>query len=144
MTKNQKKNIVTVKGVLTRFRYERGYKGKGEKRWNVSIKLDDILSEELVSKVLELIEMDRNDTFTPRWLKEPGEYVNVHTAYDIPCDVVNGGKTYPLEMGDVFEGAEVNLALKCKKGAVYPYAIRVFKNGTPYNPFECFNGEGGE
>lgn len=138
-----KENIVTVRGVLTRFRYERGYKGKGEKRWNVSIKLDNILSEDAATKILEMIEMNRDDAFTPKWLKEPGEYVNVHTSYDIPCDVVNNGRCFSLQMGDVFEGAEVELALKCKKGAVYPHAIRVYKNGTPYNPFECFN-EGGE
>ena len=40
---------------------------------------------------------------------------------------------------DLFEGAIVMLAIKVKEGGVYPHAIRVLKNGEPFNPFECFD-----
>ena len=40
---------------------------------------------------------------------------------------------------ELFEGADVILAIKVKEGGVYPHAIRVLKNGEPFNPFECFD-----
>ena len=44
-----------------------------------------------------------------------------------------------IEQEEVFEGAEVALRLVCKDGVVYPQALRVYKNGEPFNPFEGFD-----
>lgn len=63
----------------------------------------------------------------------------MHTKFDLPCQTVgNNGAFYEITQDEVFEGAEVALILVCKEGAVYPQALRVYKNGEPYNPFEGF------
>ena len=45
-----------VKGTLTRFRWEKGYKGKGDERRNISVKLNEPLTDELRKKILSVLE----------------------------------------------------------------------------------------
>ena len=134
-----KNGLVLVKGTITRFRFENGYKGKGDKRWNISIKVEGGVTEDIRNEILQATKMSPDGTFTPRWLKEDGDYINIHTSYDIPVQMKGtNGKTFQLKMDEVFEGAEGTLAIKCKENAVYPSALQITKNGEPYNPFECF------
>ena len=134
-----KNGLVLVKGTITRFRFETGYKGKGDKRWNISIKVDGGVTEDIRNEILQATKMSPDGTFTPRWLKEDGDYINLHTSYDIPVQMKGtNGKTFSLKMDEVFEGAEGTLAIKCQENAVYPSALQITKNGEPYNPFECF------
>lgn len=134
-----KKDLILVKGTITRFRFETGYKGKGDKRWNISIKVEGGVTEDIRNEILQATKMSSDGTFTPKWLKEDGDYINLHTSYEIPVQMKGtNGKTFPLKMEEVFEGAEGTLAIKCKENAVYPSALQITKNGEPYNPFECF------
>ena len=134
-----KNGLVLVNGTITRFRFETGYKGKGDKRWNISIKVDGGVTEDIRNEILQATKMSPDGTFTPKWLKGDGDYINLHTSYDIPVQMKGtNGKTFPLKMDEVFEGAEGTLAIKCKENAVYPSALQITKNGEPYNPFECF------
>lgn len=141
-TKNvtEKKNEkVVIAGELCKWRWQRGYKGKGEEQWRISLKITDPKIKDKVKKALELTGMDVRDVFTPKWLKdEKPEYLNTHTAFSIPVEMRNGSKTYSLDMESVYEGAKVKLALTCKDTGIYPAAMVVEENGTPYNPFECF------
>ena len=137
----KKYEIFTFKGTLTKCRFETGYMGKGDKAWRISLKVDKPLTADIKDKILSILKIDKNDRFCPKWLKDNDTgYINVHSKFDIPCQSVFKDRLLDMDMEtELFEGAEVILAIKVKEGGVYPHAIRVFKNGEPFNPFECFN-----
>ena len=137
----KKYEIFTFKGTLTKCRFENGYMGKGDKAWRISLKLDKPLTSEIKDKILSILKIDKNDRFCPKWLKDgDSEYINVHSKFNIPCQSVYKDRLLDMNMEtELFEGAEVILAIKVKEGGVYPHAIRVLKNGEPFNPFECFD-----
>lgn len=134
---------VFVTGTLTKMRWERGYKGKGEEAWRISVKLDKPVSDDAKKEVLKTMAISSDDIFCPKWLKDSDvEYINVHTIFDIPCRLKgSNGSYFEIAMNEVFEGAVVKIGLKVKKGGVYPFAMQIEKNGVPYNPFEDFGGE---
>ena len=138
----KKYEIFTFKGKLTKCRFETGYMGNGGKAWRISLKLDKPLTADIKDKILSILKIDKNDRFCPKWLKEnDSEYINVHSKFNIPCQLlIKDNRLVDLDMEtELFEGAEVILAIKVKEGGVYPHAIRVLKNGEPFNPFECFD-----
>ena len=138
----KKYNIFIFKGILTKCRFENGYMGKGDKAWRISLKLDKPLTADIKDKILSILKIDKNDRFCPKWLKDgDSEYINVHSKFDIPCQLlIKDSRFVDMDMEtELFEGAEVILAIKVKEGGVYPHAIRVLKNGEPFNPFECFD-----
>lgn len=133
--------LFTVRGALTRMRYEIPYHSKSnDKRWNISVKVAGGLNEETRKKILSATGLSEDGAFTPKFLKEAGcEYINAHTRFEIPVALYADGRKLPLVMMDVFEGAMVDLSLVCKDGAIYPRAMMVYKNGTPYDPFADFS-----
>ena len=137
----KKYEIFTFKGKLTKCRFEPGYMGKGDKAWRISLKLDTPLTADIKDKILSILKIDKNDRFCPKWLKDNNsEYINVHSKFSIPCQSVFKDRLLDMDIEtELFEGAEVILAIKVKEGGVYPHAIRVLKNGEPFNPFECFD-----
>ena len=137
----KKYEIFTFKGTLTKCRFEPGYMGKGDKAWRISLKLDKPLTAEIKDKILSILKIDKNDRFCPKWLKDgDSEYINVHSKFNIPCQSVYKDRLLDMDMEtELFEGAEVILAIKVKEGGAYPHAIRVLKNGEPFNPLECFD-----
>ena len=137
----KKYEIFTFKGKLTKCRFETGYMGKGDKAWRISLKLDNPLTADIKDKILSILKIDKNDRFCPKWLKDnDSKYINVHSKFNIPCQSVFKDRLLDMDMEtELFEGAEVILAIKVKEGGVYPHAIRVLKNGEPFNPFECFD-----
>ena len=150
--KENKAIKVNVRGILCKCRYERGYKGKGDKQWRISVKVstDREKMKEKVEKILDSTGIDISDVFTPKWLKDvcadtyvDGElYVNTHTAFDVPTvRRINGCDTELDFETELFEGADVIMTLNCKPTGVYPGAILVLENGKPYNPFEGINEE---
>ena len=150
--KENKAIKVNVRGILCKCRYERGYKGKGDKQWRLSIKVSTSRDKmkEKVEKILDSTGIDITDVFTPKWLKDvcadtyaDGErYVNTHTAFDVPTVRRTNGGDIELDFEtELFEGADVIMTLNCKPTGVYPGAILVLENGKPYNPFEGINEE---
>ena len=137
----KKYKIFTFKGTLTKCRFESGYMGKGDKAWRISLKLDKPLTADIKEKILSVLKIDKNDRFCPKWLKDDSDYINVHSRFEIPCQILGKNDLlFDLDIEtELFEGAEVILAIKVKEGGVYPHAIRVLKNGEPFNPFECFD-----
>ena len=137
----KKYEVFTFKGKLTKCRFETGYMGKGDKAWRLSLKLDKPLATDIKDKIISILKIDKNDRFCPKWLKDgDSEYINVHSKFNIPCQSVFKDRLLDMDMEtELFEGAEVILAIKVKEGGVYPHAIRVLKNGEPFNPFECFD-----
>ena len=71
-----------------------------------------------------------------------GNTIITSTKYDedgVPYNTQSNGAFYEIGQDEVFEGAEVALRIVCKDGVVYPQALRVYKNGEPFNPFEGFD-----
>lgn len=143
---------VYLKGELCKCRYERGYRGKGDKQWRISVKVtsDKVKIASAVNEILEKTGIDPSDTFTPKWIKDcvkgvpAGDiYINTHTAFDIPCSIKGeNGVKFDLDFEtELFEGATVIIALNCKKEGIYPASILVLENGKPSNPFEDFPDE---
>lgn len=152
MSKSSKSIKVNVRGVLCKCRYERGYKGKGDKQWRISVKVstDREKMKEKVEKILDTTGLDISDRFTPRWLKdvsadtyEDGElYINTHTAFDVPAAKRVNGNYVDIDFEtELFEGADVIITMNCKETGIYPSSIYVLENGKPYNPFEGINEE---
>ena len=150
--KENKAIKVYVRGILCKCRYERGYKGKGDKQWRISVKVSTSRDKmrETVEKIIDSTGIDISDTFTPKWIKDvsadtyaDGElYVNTHTSFDVPTVRRNNGIDYDIDFEtELFEGADVILTLNCKETGIYPSAILVLENGKPYNPFEGINEE---
>ena len=150
--KEKKAIKVNVRGILCKCRYERGYKGKGDKQWRISIKVSTSRDKmkEKVEKILDSTGIDISDVFTPKWLKDVCEdtyadgelYVNTHTAFDVPTVRRTNGGDIELDFEtELFEGADVIITLNCKSTGIYPGAILVLENGKPFNPFEGINEE---
>ena len=137
----KKYEIFTFKGILTKCRFESGYMGKGDKAWRISLKLNSPLTADTKDKILSILKINKNDRFCPKWLKEnDSDYINVHSKFNIPCQSVFKDRLLDMDLEtELFEGAEIILAIKVKEGGVYPHAIRVPQNGEPFNPFECFD-----
>lgn len=143
---------VYLKGELCKCRYERGYRGKGDKQWRISVKVTSAKEkiESAVKEILTSTGIDPKDTFTPKWVKDCAEgvpdgdiYINVHTAFNIPCQIKGeSGNRFEIDFEtELFEGAKVIIALNCKKEGIYPASILVLENGKPSNPFEDFPDE---
>ena len=150
--KENKAIKVNVRGILCKCRYERGYKGKGDKQWRLAIKVSTSRDKmkEKVEKLLDYTGIDISDVFTPKWIKDVCEdtytdgelYVNTHTAFDVPTVRRTNGGDVELDFEtELFEGADVIMTLNCKSTGIYPGAILVLENGKPYNPFEGINEE---
>lgn len=98
-------------------------------------------------KELENAYKDAGPKFTPDWVKEFEGYVNVKTQYDLPCRDLDGEDHDSIESfikNFAWMGADVQLSLNIKEGAVYPNAL-IFKSvGKAFNPFAEFDKDGEE
>ena len=94
---------VVVKGTLTRFRWEKGWKGKGDERRNISVKLDEPLSDELRESILTATGLDVTSSWCPSWLEDDSDYVNVHTKFDLLLKICHKGSQIVafLQINDV-------------------------------------------
>ena len=152
---SEKKNgkcRVYLKGELCKCRYERGYRGKGDKQWRISVKVtsDKEKIEAAVKEIISTTGIDPKDTFTPKWIKDCADgipdgdiFINTHTSFDVPCSVKGeNGTRFDVDFEtELFEGAKVIVALNCKKEGIYPASILVLENGKPSNPFEDYPDE---
>lgn len=99
------------------------------------------LSKDKIAELKEVYK-DSGDKFTPEWVKNFDGYVNISTKFELPMVSPDGHKFDSIEDymtdGNAVIGATVKLSLNLKEGAVYPKAIVMLTEGTPYDPFEEF------
>ena len=98
-------------------------------------------------KELEEAFKDSGKKFTPEWVKDFTGYVNVKTQYDLPCRDLDGQDHASIEAfikNFAWMGADVQLSLNIKEGAVYPNAIIFKSEGKAFNPFAEFDKDGEE
>lgn len=130
---------IVIKGTLIKAKREvKEYRGhKGTEKFNLTLANVEELPVEISDAYAE-----SGDKFTPKWVKEFTGFVNLSTKYDVP--MVSGNEKYSsiekaIENGFPFMRAEVGVAVVVKDGAVYPKAVKVYKEGEEYNPFALFD-----
>lgn len=136
-----------VKGKLITCKREvKEFKGKkGDESLYITLAEVELSKDQ--KKELESAFKDAGPKFTPEWVKDFNGYVNVKTQFDLPCRDLDGEDHDSIESfikGFAWMGADVQLSLNIKEGAVYPNAI-IFKSaGKKYNPFAEFDKDGEE
>ena len=136
-----------VKGkLITCKRDVKEFKGKkGDEALYITLAEVDLSKDQ--KKDLEEAFKDAGAKFTPEWVKDFSGYVNVKTQYPLPCRDLEGEDHESIELfikGFAWMGADVQLSLNIKEGAVYPNAL-IFKSvGKAFNPFAEFDKDGEE
>lgn len=111
-----------------------GFGKDKEKKIRFSI-YDFEISDDLRSKILEYF--DINSTFCPKWLKDKDvEFINLKSNYNIDIYDKNNERMNEEQIEQIYSDFEGSVLIVVKEGAIYPVAIKVEKNGKPYNPFE--------
>lgn len=136
-----------VKGKLITCKREiKEFNGKkGEEALYITLAEVELSKDQ--KKELEEAFKDSGKKFTPEWVKDFEGYVNVKTQYELPCRDLEGHDQASIETfikGFAWMGAEVQLSLNIKEGAVYPNAIIFKSEGKAFNPFAEFDKDGEE
>lgn len=90
--------------------------------------------EDFKSLLETLEEEGMTEDFIPQWVKEEKEYANFKTAYLLPVYDYSG--KVEIDSDTINVGSEAEVVCKTKKGAIYPQAIRIIKDGEPINYFD--------
>ena len=133
-TKEVKKHeTLIVKGIV-----KKAYNGKTKFSEDVKNRIT-IFSEDFPYTDITAYD-DQPDKLTPGWFKDQEGYCNLASGFDI--DVLNkDGKKLTFEewisgeFGDNTHNAVVTVKIRQKDGAIYPVAIKVYKDGEPVDNF---------
>ena len=106
------------------------------------VKLDKKKLEEAAAAFAE-----SGKKFTPDWVKDFKGYVNLATEFPLPArqklkdefDTETDSIEKLIKAGFPFIGAEVEVSLNIKEGAIYPNALVFRSEGKPFNPFAEFD-----
>lgn len=136
-----------VKGKLIKCKREVKKFKKGTSKNKLWITLAEVkLSDDQLKELREAFK-DSGKNFTPDWILDPEGYVNVSTEFELPVRVayteeVTDHDSIESILKDIkWVGAECNLNVNIKEGAVYPVAIMLTKEGEARNPFAAFDEE---
>lgn len=130
-TKEAKKHeTIVVKGII-----KKAYTGKTKFSEDVKNRIT-IYSEDFPYTEITAYD-DQPDKLTPGWFKDQEGYCNLASGFDV--DVMNSsGKQISFEdwvNNYDTHNAEVTVKIRQKDGAVYPVAIKVYKDGEPVDNF---------
>lgn len=80
---------------------------------------------------------DTPDKLTPGWYKDQEGYCNLASGYEIEVMLTSGKVIDFLEWVKNYDthNAEVSIKIRQKDGAIYPVAIKVYKDGEPVDKF---------
>lgn len=131
-TKEAKKHeTIVVKGIV-----KKAYTGKTKFSEDVKNRIT-IYSEDFPYTEITAYD-DQPDKLTPGWFKDQEGYCNLASGFDV--DVMNSsGKQISFEdwvNNYDTHNAEVTVKIRQKDGAVYPVAIKVYKDGEPVDNFD--------
>ena len=81
---------------------------------------------------------DQPDKLTPGWFKDQEGYCNLASGFDVEVMASNGKQISFEEWVNNYDthNAEVTVKIRQKDGAVYPVAIKVYKDGEPVDNFD--------
>lgn len=137
---------MVIKGkLITCKRQKKEFKGN-ETKEKLYVTLAEVkLSDEKMAEIKDAFK-DAGKNFTPDWVKNFKGYVNLATAFDLPCKDLNGGEYLSVEdfIADTsfpYMGAEVKCSINIKDGAIYPNSLVFLSEGQPFNPFAEFDND---
>lgn len=126
----KKHETIVVKGIV-----KKAYTGKTKFSEDVKNRIT-IYSEDFPYTDITAYD-DQPDKLTPGWFKDQEGYCNLASGFDV--DVMNSsGKQISFEdwvNNYDTHNAEVTVKIRQKDGAVYPVAIKVYKDGEPVDNF---------
>ena len=126
----KKHETIVVKGIV-----KKAYTGKTKFSEDVKNRIT-IYSEDFPYTDITAYD-DQPDKLTPGWFKDQEGYCNLASGFDV--DVMNSsGKQISFEdwVNNYYtHNAEVTVKIRQKDGAVYPVAIKVYKDGEPVDNF---------
>lgn len=132
-TKEAKKQheTIVVKGIV-----KKAYTGKTKFSEDVKNRIT-IFSEDFPYTDITAYD-DQPDKLTPGWFKDQEGYCNLASGFDVDVMASNGKKITFEEWVNNYDthNAEVTVKIRQKDGAIYPVAIKVYKDGEPVDNFD--------
>lgn len=132
-TKEAKKQheTIVVKGIV-----KKAYTGKTKFSEDVKNRIA-IFSEDFPYTDITAYD-DQPDKLTPGWFKDQEGYCNLASGFDVDVMASNGKKITFEEWVNNYDthNAEVTVKIRQKDGAIYPVAIKVYKDGEPVDNFD--------
>ena len=133
-----KGKLIDCKRTVKEIRDKKGKSQKTDEKLFISL-AEVELTEKQQKELLDVFQ-GSGEKFTPEWVKNFQGYVNTSTKFELPVRDTDGHDFDSIEEyvedGNAVLGAEVILSLNLKDGAVYPKAIQMLTEGTPYNAFD--------
>lgn len=130
-TKEAKKHeTIVVRGIV-----KKAYTGKTKFSEDVKNRIT-IFSEDFPYTDITAYD-EQPDKLTPGWFKDQEGYCNLASGFDIDVMASNGRQiTFEEWVNDwATHDAEVAVKIRQKDGAIYPVAIKVYKDGEPVDNF---------
>ena len=127
---NKKHETIVVRGTV-----KKAYVGKTKFSDDVKQRLT-IYSEDFPYTDITAYD-EQPDKLTPGWYKDQEGYCNLASGFDVPVMASNGKEiTFEKWVEDYdTHNADVAVKIRQKDGAVYPVAIKVYKDGEPVDNF---------
>lgn len=134
-----------IKGKLIECKRERRKFDRRESEEKLWISLADAVITDVQMQQIQKAFDEAGKKFTPDWVKNFKGYVNVSTKYEVPFRDVEKVEYSDIEAairnGFKWMGAEVQMSIAIKEGAIYPRAIVFLTEGSAVNAFSDFDEE---
>lgn len=132
-----------IRGKLIECKREKRKFDKRESEEKLWISLADaVITDEQMEKIQKAFD-EAGKKFTPDWVKDFKGYVNVSTKYEVPFRDVEKVEYSDIEAavrnGFKWMGAQVDLSISIKDGAIYPKAMVFRTEGSAVNAFSDFD-----
>lgn len=127
----KKHETIVVKGIV-----KKAYNGKTKFSEDVKNRIT-IFSEDFPYMDITAYD-DQPDKLTPGWFKDQEGYCNLASGFDVDVMTTNGKKITFEDWVNNYDthNAEVTVKIRQKDGAIYPVAIKVYKDGEPVDNFD--------
>ena len=119
------------------------YVGAGVKNYKKTKTVNKLtlkVDPKVIDEIGKIAFADSPEKLTPKWYKENNGTMYLSSDFEVRCV---DSRNVSIPMSEVYQGAEIKIALNVKDGAVYPHALMVITNGTPYDPFALFGESDG-
>ncbi len=147
-TKTDEKQTYIIKGRLKSafVHLEKNDDGSVKGQTNVITLKSDVFNDTNLITLLDCLYEHTADKWIPQWYKDKSK-LTLKSSYNVPVKIVmdrtEDGVKGVIDF-DKFvrrgfiEDAEVEIKCNVKESALYPAALKVFKDGKEYDPFADF------
>lgn len=128
---NKKHETLVVKGIIKKAYFGKTKFSEDEKN-RITLYSEDFPYTDITAYD------DTPDKLTPGWYKDQEGYCNLASGYEIEVMLTTGKVIDFLEWVKNYDthNAEVSIKIRQKDGAIYPVALKVYKDGEPVDNFD--------